>query len=165
MSVQAYVIHSTIVRCPTPANDFGASLAFDLWDLIEDVRACVALDGEAWDYERSLFRFSPAQRYLFAGLSYLHTIEQYGHDAYFSSALSFGVDDAIACFRTCGSHAVADAIEEAVSLKTAPSIWADGAVQRQSHGSDHMDAAVIQHDPLAALRGFARRHSASFERW
>lgn len=165
MLVKAYVSDSTIVRLPAPANDFGISLANDLWDLTDAVRACVCLSGDAWDYERSLFRFSPEQRQLFAGLSYLSSVEREGHAAYFSSALSHGAEDAVACFRACGSHVVADAIEEAKSLSSASSIWADGALLVHSKGFDHLDAAVIQQSLVSELRKFARRHAAHFERW
>lgn len=165
MSVLTYVCDSTIVCAPSPANDNGTTIALDLWDLTEEVRVCADLSGSLEDYQRSLFRFSKEQRLLFAGLAYLDCVQRKGHSAYFSSALSNGFEDAVSCFRACGSHAIADAMEEACQQQNVTSVWTDGSVVMQQTGLDANDHVVAHNLPLDNLRGFVRRHAASFERW
>ena len=165
MSVLTYVCDSTILCAPSPSNDVGTTVPLDLWDLTEEVRVCADLSGDYEDYHRSLFRFSNEQRMLFAGLAYLDFVKRNGHSAYFASPISCGFKDAVTCFRACGSHAIADALEEAYETQNASSFWTDGSVAMQQTGLGAFDHIVADNLVLDNLRGFVRRHAASFERW
>jgi len=165
MSVLTYVCDSTNVRALSPANDNITTIGLDLWDLTEEVRVCADLSGGVEDYQRSIFRFSEEQRMLFAGLAYLDLVQRSGHSAYFSSPLSFGFEDAVSCFRACGSHAIADKMEEAHQLCCGASTWTDGSVVLKHKTVDDLDLDVSSEKVSQDLRAFVRRSGASFERW